>query len=299
MIFKRVKPTVEGGAPAESPGPVEDRLAEPVHTAKHAIQFPSDKSDATERTDQRSVRIPVNIATESLRSEMKEILLFASWDRGNTYRNVARITPDKNEFSFHAQRDGTCWLKVAVINREGKQNPVDITKGEPDLKLLIDTSKEPALRIREPIDGGGQGIPIGLYDQLKSGYLDLKKANCEIWAKEVKDGRLIRPVIMHRDNEGRNERIEMAEEGELKVDWAKGNLIIVLSNVVIISRDGGVRTVAAGSTWPIPLASIDGRGSRNAHAAVSLVTGGRSGGALIFVVFRTRLSSLRGQSCHG
>ena len=38
-----------------------------------------------------------------------------------------------------------------------------------------------------PIDCG-QGILIAFYDQVKSGCLDLKKANCEIWAKEVTNG---------------------------------------------------------------------------------------------------------------
>ncbi len=88
------------------------------------------------------------------------------------------------------------------------------------------------------------------------GCLDLKKANREIWAKEVKGARIIRPVIVHRDSHGRSELIEMAETGTLEIDSAKGNLVVVLSNVDIITRDGD-RAFTTGSRRPIPLALID------------------------------------------
>ncbi len=112
-------------------------------------------------------------------------------------------------------------------------------------------------KMAKPIDGGGQGVLIGLYDQLQTGCLNLKKANREIYAKDVTEGRIIRPVIVHRDDRGQYELIEMAETGTLEIDSAKGNLVIVLSNVDIITRNGD-RAFITESRRPIPLALIDG-----------------------------------------
>ena len=39
------------------------------------------------------------------------------------------------------RNDGVCWLKVAVINRQGKQEPGNILQGPPDRKIVIDTIK--------------------------------------------------------------------------------------------------------------------------------------------------------------
>jgi len=69
------------------------------------------------------------------------MLLFASWDQGGSYQQVASVKPDKSEFIFKAQNDGTCWLKVAVIDRQGKQLPDNIQLGPPDEKIIFDTMK--------------------------------------------------------------------------------------------------------------------------------------------------------------
>src|SRR4051794_13048248 len=92
-------------------------------------------------TNQRNLRIPINLPEEARRSEMRELLLFASWDQGKNYQQVATVLPNKTEFLFEARNDGSCWLKVAVINRLGKQEPDNIMEGPPNCKLIIDTMK--------------------------------------------------------------------------------------------------------------------------------------------------------------
>ena len=72
--------------------------------------------------------------------------MFASWDQGRSYQQVAKVAPDKNEFVFEATNDGVCWLKVAVIDRQGKQIPENIQQGRPDSIIVIDTMK-PVLRV--------------------------------------------------------------------------------------------------------------------------------------------------------
>ena len=94
----------------------------------------------TLHTNQRALRVPINFQ-DSRRNELRELLLFASWDQGKTYQQVATVLPDKSEFLFNAPNDGTCWLKVAVVNRAGTQEPENIQQGPPDQKIVIDTIK--------------------------------------------------------------------------------------------------------------------------------------------------------------
>jgi RNA polymerase sigma factor (sigma-70 family) len=106
--------------------------------------FPALAFDGATYSNQRKIRVPINFK-DSLRDSLRHLLLFASWDQGRTYDQAAKVAPDKNEFIFEATQDGTCWLKVAVIDRQGKQIPEEIQKGKPDRKIIIDTMK-PVIR---------------------------------------------------------------------------------------------------------------------------------------------------------
>lgn len=116
-------------------------------------QAPSD----VVHTNQKSLRIPINFQ-DSRRSELRELLLFASWDQGRNWQQVAAILPDKNEFTFNAASDGTCWLRVAVVNRQGKQEPDNIQQGPPDQKLVIDTTKP----VMKTLSAQRQGEEVGV-----------------------------------------------------------------------------------------------------------------------------------------
>ena len=96
-------------------------------------------------SNQRLLRVPINFK-DSLRNNLRDLLLFASWDQGRTYQQVAKVSPEKNEFVFEASNDGVCWLKVAVTDRQGKQIPDNIQQGRPDSIVVIDTMK-PMLRV--------------------------------------------------------------------------------------------------------------------------------------------------------
>ena len=67
--------------------------------------------------------------------------MFASFDRGQNYSQVARAAPDARAFEYKPSNDGTCWLKVAAVNRQGKQEPDNIQQGPPSLIIIIDTLK--------------------------------------------------------------------------------------------------------------------------------------------------------------
>jgi RNA polymerase sigma factor (sigma-70 family) len=93
--------------------------------------------------------------------------------------------------------------------------------------------------------------------KLSGGYLDLKTANYEIWVQEVKGRSLIRPILVRRGSQGRNDLVAMGDEAELKVDLEKGILQLIMSKAVTISTDGDRGSMETRS-WSIPLASIEG-----------------------------------------
>lgn len=91
----------------------------------------------------RNHRVPVDVPI-ALRPEIRELLLYASADQGRTWNHVAGpITPDKDHFAFFAPGDGTYWLRVVQVNRNGVQDPDDriIKNGPPNMKMVIDTRK--------------------------------------------------------------------------------------------------------------------------------------------------------------
>ena len=130
-------------------------------------------------TNLRALRIPINFQ-DTLRGELREILLFASWDQGRTYQQVASVKPDKNEFLFEARNDGNCWLKVAVINRQGKQEPDNIQQGPPHLKFVIDTMK-PVVR---SCTAQRQGDEIAVAWEILEDHFDPRNFQLEYQAKD-------------------------------------------------------------------------------------------------------------------
>ena len=95
-----------------------------------------------------------------------------------------------------------------------------------------------------------------VYDKMSSGYLNLKNANYEMLVPEVRDHQLIRPTLIRRDNQGRNDLFIMAEKADLQVDFPNGKLIITMYNVDMIEI-GGKRGVAKAGTWSVPLSAIE------------------------------------------
>lgn len=97
-------------------------------------------------SNQRQQRITFNIP-ENRRGDLKELLLFASWDQGRNWQQVAAVPPDRDAFIFSAPNDGSYWLRSAAVTRQGKQEPENLYVGPPDQKLIIDTLK-PLIKLR-------------------------------------------------------------------------------------------------------------------------------------------------------
>jgi len=93
--------------------------------------------------NQSRFSIPIKINPER-RAEIKELILYASRDQGLTWDQVARCTPEKESFPFHAQGDGSYWFCVAIVDQQNRQEPADLRKAPVGQKLFIDTGKPDA-----------------------------------------------------------------------------------------------------------------------------------------------------------
>jgi len=91
----------------------------------------------------RDFMIPVMV-DPNRRGEVKELLLYVSDDEGKSWELVRRVNPDSKAFVFNAPRDGVYWFSVAAIDKQGRQDPADITRTPPGQKVRVRTTGKPA-----------------------------------------------------------------------------------------------------------------------------------------------------------
>jgi RNA polymerase sigma factor (sigma-70 family) len=87
----------------------------------------------------RKMKIPVNVDPQR-RTELKQLHLFASSDKGRSWRMVSTIAPDEEAFQFSVSDDGLYWLIVQAVGRDGTKNPMDLCAGTlPNVKVFVNT----------------------------------------------------------------------------------------------------------------------------------------------------------------
>jgi hypothetical protein len=97
----------------------------------------------------RKFEIPANIAPDRI-PLIQHVLLFVSRDKGQTWHQVGKISPAdvKAEltrpggllFPFEAPLDCECWFRVASVNRDNQQDPIDIARAKETLVIVVDTT---------------------------------------------------------------------------------------------------------------------------------------------------------------
>src|SRR5688572_15575014 len=88
----------------------------------------------------RNHRIPATY-NDGRRGETDKVLLYLTTDQGRNWSLADSIPNTKDEFVFHATTDGIYGLSVAMVNKQGKQEPDEktIMTSPPQLKMIIDT----------------------------------------------------------------------------------------------------------------------------------------------------------------
>lgn len=104
----------------------------------------------------RSQSVDANFP-ESRRAEIRELLLYSSLDKGESWNLISRTSPEQSKFTFTTPTDGHYWLRVAVVNRAGKQEPENLFKVQPNWKLVVDTM-DPLIKITSAIRQGNDVV---------------------------------------------------------------------------------------------------------------------------------------------
>jgi hypothetical protein len=82
-------------------------------------------------------RIPFE--TDAGERRLQEVQLYVSEDRGQTWKESARVPPEQRGFNFRAERDGLYWFTVRTVDFAGRANPATVQGSRPQLEVYVDT----------------------------------------------------------------------------------------------------------------------------------------------------------------
>ena|SRR5579884_1808992 len=94
--------------------------------------------------------IPIAVRPD-LKPTVRELLLWVSRDEGESWQLVERVPPDRRSFTYHARHDGVYWFSVAVLDDNGRQEPADVTRVPPGLKVRVRTTTRPEALPPRPV----------------------------------------------------------------------------------------------------------------------------------------------------
>ncbi len=86
----------------------------------------------------RTFEIPLQVE-EKRRGDLQRLILHCSTDEGETWEEVASVTPDARSFRYSAPADGVYWFRVAAEERGGERRPPTFLRSPPELKVRVQT----------------------------------------------------------------------------------------------------------------------------------------------------------------
>jgi hypothetical protein len=85
---------------------------------------------------------------------LKQIQLYVSTDKGQTWRQASVVPPDRKAFDYTAQVDGVYWFAVRTVDVDDRAFPLTMDGARPGLIVNVDTTPPVArLRALPPRDG--------------------------------------------------------------------------------------------------------------------------------------------------
>jgi hypothetical protein len=88
----------------------------------------------------RGFKIPIKIDPKRA-SELEELFLLVSQDKGGTWQQVDRKSPNEREFIYHAPEDGHYWFIVQQIDRNHRTMPASPSRAKPNMAVIVDTTR--------------------------------------------------------------------------------------------------------------------------------------------------------------
>jgi hypothetical protein len=96
-------------------------------------------------TNSRIHKLQIDYKPEQ-RKQIQRVELCVSTDQGGVWKVTDAVTPDKDHLLLKAAADGTYWVKMVIVFRDGTREPADVMKMQPDFKMLIDSTL-PVVRV--------------------------------------------------------------------------------------------------------------------------------------------------------
>lgn len=85
----------------------------------------------------RSIKIPIKY--EKDRKGIRQVKLYVARNGENTWYQEAAVPPDRDFFTYVAKEDGIYWFTMQEEDLHGKNIPAEMTRHQPDLKVVVDT----------------------------------------------------------------------------------------------------------------------------------------------------------------
>ncbi|WP_422925101.1 hypothetical protein [Singulisphaera sp. PoT] len=137
----------------------------------------------------RSFRVPFNVDHED-QARLKEVQLWYSEDKGDSWKQGPTATPDRPSFTFKAPRDAEYWFTVRTLDIKGKLYPGDDDEVEPKMKVVVD-STPPILRLDSH---GRKGTKASVRWEVKDRNLDQSTLVIEYQPEGIHEWRRIPKV---------------------------------------------------------------------------------------------------------
>lgn len=128
-------------------------------------------------------------------SQVSEIRLFVSNDRGRSWKHLRTVKPTLKAFEFQSQGDGEFWFAVASVDLKGRVQP-EIHALAPDVKVVIDT-KAPVIEIA-PLSG--RPGKVGVTWKVTDANLDVRSMKLLIRGEQDTAWREL-PVLRQADGQ--------------------------------------------------------------------------------------------------
>lgn len=185
-------------------------------------------------TSKTQFRIPYHYDQAEIdRLGAREIRLYASIDRGVTWKHIKSVPPTARKFPFEATQDGEYWFSVRTLDSRNQLHPSGRVF-EPGLRVVIDTTP-PKLELD--------------LRQVSPGKVQL------IWNAEDKNLDPTQLVLEYAQNGSQNwQRVIVAPHGKGQTTWtiSKGGVVAVRGMIKDRASNVGssqkkIRVVAAAS----------------------------------------------------
>ena len=85
----------------------------------------------------RNIKIPIHYDRDP--KTIRQIKLYVARNGENTWYQEAAVPPDRQFLPYVAKEDGIYWFTMVEEDLQGKHIPADLTRTEPDLKVVVDT----------------------------------------------------------------------------------------------------------------------------------------------------------------